>query len=95
MLQADGLAIFDTTIETVLKWATSPQFYAQVAGIIVAVLLARVVARQLAKRVPLFSQEPVDGALLKVRQWVYACRDLLFAVCTVLALAIAIHGVLA
>lgn len=95
MLRSQGLAFFDTIIETVWEWATSPQFYVQVAAIIVAVLLAKIVVKQLAKRVPLFNQEPVDGTLLKIRQWVYACRDLLFAVCTVLALAIAIEVLVA
>ncbi|MGI9463083.1 MAG: hypothetical protein ACR2OM_04050, partial [Aestuariivirgaceae bacterium] len=91
MLKAYGLAIFDQVVD----WAYSPQFYAQIAGIVVAVLLAKLVAKLVARRVPLFNQEPAEGPLLKVRQWVYACRDLLFAIFTVLALAIAIEATFA
>ncbi len=90
-LKATGLNILDAIIE----WTTSPQFYAQAAGIVVAVLVAHLAARQIRARVPFFSQEPGEGPLLKIRQWVYACRDLLFAVLTVLALAIAIEVILA
>ncbi len=89
--KALGQSILDTAIE----WAASPQFYAQIASIMMAVVVAHVAAKQIHKRVPFFKQEPADGPLLKVRQWTYACRDLLFAGLTVLALAIAIEIVLA
>jgi small-conductance mechanosensitive channel len=87
LIKSYALSIY----ETGLDWATSPQFYAQVAGIIVAVFVARVGARQLSTRVPFFAQEPGEGPLLKIRQWVYACKDLLFALLTVFALAVAIE----
>lgn len=90
-LKAYGLA----TLDIVVEWATSPQFYAQIAAIIIAVLAARIAARQIRSRVAYFSGEPGEGPLLKIRQGIYACRDLLFAALTVLALAIAIKVMLA
>jgi len=79
----------DRLLATLFEWATSPQFYAQVAAIVVAVSIAAYIARKIRTRVAFFSTEPGPGPLLKVRQAVYASRDLLFAVLNVLALAIA------
>jgi small-conductance mechanosensitive channel len=62
----------------VAGWLMSPQFYAQLAGIILAVLAARFAARLVRAKVALFREEPAEGAALKVRRWVYLCRDLLF-----------------
>ncbi len=90
-LQAYGLVLWDT----VLEWAASPQFYAQIGAIVAAVLIARLAARIIRNKVPYFNQEPGEGPLLKVRQWVFNSRDLLFPVLCVLALAIAIEVVLA
>jgi small-conductance mechanosensitive channel len=76
-------------LATLVEWATSPQFYAQIGAIIVAVSIATFLARQIRTKLPFFSTEPWPGPLLKVRQAIYASRDLLFAIINVLALAIA------
>ena len=57
----------------------SPQFYAQVAIIGVAVVAAWIAAKQLKSRIPWFAKAPQEGRFLKPRQWIYACSDLLFA----------------
>ena len=64
---------------TLISWASSPPFYAQIAIIAGAVAIAWIAARQLNYRVPWFASEPVGGRFLKVRQWIHACGDLLFA----------------
>lgn len=75
--------------DTLLSWLTSPQFYAQVGAIIVAVFVARLAARQLLARVAILRDEPAEGPLLKLRSFAYSCRDLLLPVLQVLALAAA------
>jgi len=86
-LQVYGLKV----LETVLDWATSPQFYAQVAAIILAIAAAQIVAKQIRTRVPFFKKKPGKGRFLKLREWVFACSDLLFSLLIVLFLAIAIE----
>lgn len=77
-------------VDTLVGWLTSPLFYAQVGAIILAVAIAWYGARQVACRIPLFAAEPVEGPALKLRRWAYLCRDLLFPLIAVLALAIAV-----
>ena len=74
-------------------WFTSPQFYAQVGAVIIAVALAHIGAKQIQVRTGFFRDEPAEGPLLKLRHWVYLCRDLLFPILAVLALAIAVEAV--
>jgi len=68
-----------SVLDTLIEWAISPQFYAQVAIIIGAIAIAWFAARLLNSRVPWFHDEPGDGRFLKIRQWIFACSDLLFA----------------
>lgn len=77
-------------VATLLGWLQSPQFYAQVAAIIVAVIVAKIASRQLLAKILLLRHEPADGSFLKLRRFVYSCRDLLFSLLTVLALGIAV-----
>ncbi|MDH3582538.1 MAG: mechanosensitive ion channel [Hyphomicrobiales bacterium] len=92
MPNIDGLMAYGhRLLDTVIVWATSPQFYAQVGAIVAAVALAHVTAKQIKARIGFFQKEPTEGSLLKIRQWIFACRDLLFSVFSVLALAIAIE----
>ncbi len=78
--------------DILVGWATSPQFYAQVGAIAVAVLAARIGAAQLRRRVG-FLAEPVaeDHKFARWLQFAYSLRDLLFPVLAVLALAVAIE----
>lgn len=84
-LKTQTLAVLDVLI----GWLTSPQFYAQVGAIVVAVIVAWYGAKQVQCRVPLFAVEPVEGPAVKLRRWAYLCRDMLFPLIAVLALAIA------
>ena len=62
-----------------VEWATSPQFYAQIAAIAGAITIAWFAAKILKSRLSWFSNEPKDGRFLKVRHIVFAASDLLFA----------------
>jgi small-conductance mechanosensitive channel len=61
----------------VLGWLSSPAFYVQVAAIIVAYVAARIAARHILTRVPLFLEAPKEGRLVKLRAVVFSSRDLL------------------
>jgi small-conductance mechanosensitive channel len=91
-LKARGFELLDI----LQGWATSPQFYAQVGAIVGAVLIARIVAGQVRKRVPVFREPP--EAEHKFARWLnmaYGLRDLLYPAICVLLLAIAIQICLA
>ena len=77
-------------LNIVLGWLASPQFYAQVGAGLLAVVVAKVVAKQFNAKVPVLRDEPTEGNLLKLRRFAYSCRDLLFPILTVIALAIAL-----
>jgi small-conductance mechanosensitive channel len=85
-LKAQALSI----LATITGWLQSPQFYVQLAAIAVAVLAAHFAGRQIRAKVPLFSVEPQEGPALKLRRWVYLCRDLLFPVLAFAFLAVAV-----
>ncbi len=74
-------------------WLTSPQFYAQIGAVIVAVAIAHFAYRQIKTRTPYFKDAPEQGALLRLRRWIHSCRDLLFPILAVLMLAIAVQVV--
>ena len=94
-IKDQALAVLDKLLE----WALSPQFYAQIAAIVVGYLLARFASKFILGKVSFFTDEPdskkLQGPLLKVRQWIYASRDLLQPVLTVVALAIGVEATLA
>jgi small-conductance mechanosensitive channel len=77
-------------LNVVLGWLASPPFYAQVAAIFLAVVFAKLIARQLLAKVPFLREQPTEGAALKIRHFAYSCRDLVFPLVTVAALAIAV-----
>jgi small-conductance mechanosensitive channel len=76
-------------LDILVGWLSSPQFYAQVIAIIAAILIARIVAKQILAKLWLFNAEPVDGKLLRYRKLLYSCRDLLRPLLVVLFLAVA------
>ena len=85
-----GFSILDKLVE----WATSPQFYAQVAGILIAVALSWFAARELKRRVPFFNTPPEPGAQwYRARQLVFAGSDLLFAALVYMLLGVAVEVV--
>jgi len=92
MVDLVGLEAFAwDALKTLIGWATSPQFYAQLAAIVIAVALAQFAARQIRTRVPFFQKQPKKGVFLKLRQLAFACSDLLFSVLAVFFLAIAVE----
>ena len=76
-------------LDILVGWLSSPQFYAQVIAIIAAIIIGRVVAQQILAKVFLFNTEPKEGKLLRYRNLLFSCRDLLRPVLIVLALAVA------
>jgi len=94
-LKTQAFGVLDKLIE----WGLSPQFYAQVAAIIVGYFIARFAARALVGKVALFTEKPDEeaqsGIILKLRQWIYASRGLVQPVLTVFALAIGVELTLA
>jgi small-conductance mechanosensitive channel len=78
MVNWDGIKAQAQAMETtLLGWLSSPQFYAQVIAIVVAVVVARIASKQLLAKFWLLNAEPVDGKLLRYRRLLYSCRDLL------------------
>ena len=75
-----------------IGWLTSPQFYAQVIAIVAAILIGRIVAKQLQANVPLLNTEPTEGKLLRYQQLLYSMRDLLRPALVVLAMMAAAAG---
>jgi small-conductance mechanosensitive channel len=84
-LQAQALAWLD-----VLKgWLASPQFYAQVIAVVALWILAKLLARQLLRRVPLLREEPTEGRLLRYQRLIHSCRNLVEPLLFVLFMAAA------
>lgn len=90
-LKGQALAVADKLLE----WALSPQFYAQVAAILVGWLVARTAARLILSKVTLFTEEPGEGPFQKPREWIYASKGLVQPILTVFALAIGVEVLLA
>ena len=76
-------------LDILVGWLSSPQFYAQVIAIIAAVLIARIVAKQILAQLWLFNTEPTEGRFLRYLKLLYSCRDLLRPIIVVAFLAVA------
>ncbi len=81
-------------LETIMAWAVSPQFYVQVAAIIVAIILAWFVFRLLRQQVSFFRNEPQPGPIYQLRKQIFGVQNLVPQVLCVLFLGIAIQVVL-
>jgi small-conductance mechanosensitive channel len=79
-------------LDTLVSWLSSPQFYAQVIAIIMAVVIGRIAAKQVLAKLFLFNAEPAEGKLLRYRKLLYSLRDLLRPAFIVLVLAAAAAG---
>ena len=83
-------------LDKLMAWFTSPQFYAQIAAIIVCVAAAWFLARLLNRRVSWFSDAPAkDARFYRIRQYVHALSDLLFALLCYVFLGFAVDLVTA
>jgi len=78
-------------IAQIIDWSTSPEFYAQCAAIVLAIVLSYSVARILLRRTAMLREEPAPGALLPVRRTIYEIRHLLFPLLNILALGVAVE----
>ena len=78
-------------VALILDWSTSPQFYAQCAAIVLAIVLAYSFARTLVSRTAMLREEPAPGALLSLRRKFYESRNLVFPLLNILALGIAVE----
>ena len=78
-------------LETIMAWAVSPQFYVQVAAIIVAVMLAWLFHRLLRNQVSLLRDQPQPGSFYQLRKHIYGAQNLLLEILCVLLLGIAIQ----
>jgi small-conductance mechanosensitive channel len=72
----------------VADWLTSPQFYAQCALIILAVLMAYSVSKWLISRSPLLSTAPADDTDWGFKTWLYRSRKIITPLLMVFFLAI-------
>lgn len=79
----------ETFLDKLMEWAMSPQFYAQIAAIVLALLIGHFVAGQIKKRVAFFQAPPTEGRFLPVLKWLYTASGLLRPVLLVAFLAVA------
>ena len=78
-------------LNIITEWAISPQFYAQAAAIVCALVLALILTLSLKKRLALLREQPQEGAFFSLRNGLYSLKNLLFPLCSVFFLALAIH----
>lgn len=79
----------DQVIALTIEWSTSPQFYAQCAAVVLAIISSYSIARVLLRFAVMLREEPRPGPLLQLRQKVYQGGDLLFPLLNILMLGIA------
>ncbi len=78
-------------LEILAQWSTSPKFYAQIASIIIAIVLASALAYILKKRIPILKTEPGTDPFLIIRKFLFDSKDLLFPLFTILLMSVAIE----
>ncbi len=62
----------------VFDWLTSPAFLVMVAVVVLGYYLARLITKNLVKRVEFFREKPEDGKLLRLKKIAWQLRDLVF-----------------
>jgi small-conductance mechanosensitive channel len=75
---------------TALHYLTSPTFYAQIACLVLALIVAISLARGIKSATPLLHTAPEPGRLLALRKTLYEIRDLLFPLLLILILTPAV-----
>jgi len=71
-------------------WATSPPFYGQLTAIGCAIALAFFLAFIATNRIPIFRNEPADGAFYQIRSLLFRTRHMLFPGLNIAFLGIAV-----
>ena len=79
----------DLVWQQTLAHLGSPEFYAQIGIVIVALILAWLIASLTTVRVRFFREEPHPGLLLDVRKAIYSVRKLILPTMAAVALSIA------
>lgn len=82
---------YDKSLELVVGWATSPQFYAQCAAILLALILAWSLARVLLRSAAILREEPQPGPMFLFRRKLHQAGELLFPLLNILLLGIAVE----
>lgn len=86
-IKAQALEIWNI----VFVWLKSPAFYAQIGAIIAAWFIAKILSKEIKKRVSFLTTEPdKKGRLYFILRWVYMVRELLRPLLLIAALAIAV-----
>jgi len=62
----------------IFDWLTSPAFLVMVAMVVLGYYLARLITKNLIKRVDFFREQPKDGKLLRLKKIAWQLRDLIF-----------------
>jgi small-conductance mechanosensitive channel len=75
----------------VVSWSTGGLFYSQLAGIVLAILLAWLLAVIMRARIPVLATAPAGGVLHGARSIVFGLRHLIFPVLNILLLGVAIE----
>ena len=92
MFDTDSLHRFLNDItKQLVECSTSPQVYAQLGMILLAIIIAFSFSALIKKHASLLRSEPKSGALLALRRSIYDSRDLLFPLLNILTLGIAIE----
>ncbi|VAW01292.1 Potassium efflux system KefA protein / Small-conductance mechanosensitive channel [hydrothermal vent metagenome] len=87
-MKQQALALLDTLLE----WAMSPQFYAQIGAIIIALVVAQFAAKFIRDKVAFLREKPTKGKFLLVQKWLFAASSLLRPVLIVTAMALAVQA---
>jgi len=74
------------------EWTTSPQFYAQIAAIVLAIVLSYSLARLLLRYAVMLREPPQPGPLYQLRRRIHQLGELLFPLLNILALGFAMEG---
>ncbi len=77
--------------QSVVGWTTSGLFYSQLAGIVLAILAAWIVAAVTLRRVPILAGAPREGAFFGARSFVFRLRFLVFPLLNILLLGVAVE----
>lgn len=87
-------ARFDQYLQQGIEWATSPDFYAQIAFIVGAIVLAFFVARVVGRYFKAPAEPIQTGSMARLREFVFRLKRILFPVFTVgfLGLASSLSG---
>jgi len=73
----------------ILDWLTSPAFLVMVAAVFLGYYLARLITKNLIKRVDFFREEPKKGKALRLKKTAWQLRDLIFPAVLIALYAIA------